>query len=170
MPSVASDTIVSPGRFWRARGGGEGELLVAAALTGVFTEVDGGFAAEDDAGGRGHGQSAVVHFPAEADEHFGDFGSLTFDVCGEQDGVVAQLGGLGEGGVGGGAVVGDDERVAGGEDGVVRFGGVGDNAGKPGLQAVGYDRGQGVVQVVFFRRWRGRRPRCLRRGRWDRWR
>ena len=40
--------------------------------------------------------------------------------------------------------------VAAGEDGVVWLGRVGDSADESGLQAGGYDRGQGVAQVVLF--------------------
>ena len=39
----------------QGEGGGQGEFLVAAALAGIVTQADGGFAAEDQAGGRGTG-------------------------------------------------------------------------------------------------------------------
>ena len=159
-----------PRQMLERQGGGEGELLVAAALTGIVSEADGGFAAEDEAGGRGYGQTAVLHFTAETDENFGDFGGLAFDVCREQDRVVAQLGCLCEGGAGGGAVVSDDEGFAGGEDRIVRFGGVGDVAGQPGLQAVEDDLGQGAGQAVFFDDGPGVGPGAYVGGRWARWR
>ena len=147
LPSVPALKTTTSGEAGDVEGGGQDELLVAAAQSIAF-DGDGGFAAGDDAGGRPDGASGGGDFAGDGGVHAGDLAGLALDGAGEHQRAVAQRAGGAGGGIERQAIAADDGVAHAGEEGIAGLGGLRDFAAHAALDAVADGGRHAVADVV----------------------